>query len=204
MALTTTTLASQTLVTDNSIVVTSATGFTPGSLVRIDGEGLRVATSYVSGTTIPVLRGQDGTATTTHRSGANVTVGTAGDFATPAPQTVVGMPVQPALPVSSYSASGAISPAAGIVQLNGTSALAMTLAGPGKDQDGALLTLVSNGKAAHTVTVTGGLGGGGGASDVLTFSATQQQAVTLVASNGTWALVGGVAAAATVAGVGVA
>src|SRR5262245_14833012 len=110
MALTTTTLSSAVAVTDTAIVVASATGFAAGSLIRVDGEFMRVTTNYVSGTTIPVVRGQDGSATSVHRTGANASVGLATDFALP-PVGVgasVTNPQQPAFPLYSYSTSGAI------------------------------------------------------------------------------------------------
>jgi len=206
MALTTTTLSSAVVVTSNSIVVASATGFAAGSWARIDGEAFKVAQNYVSGTTIPVLRGQDGTMTSAHASGANVTVGLASDFALAPAGTnaAVTNPVQPAMPLYSYSATGAMTASAGIHQLNGTGALAMTLASPTKDQDGQLIIIVSNGKAAHTVTCSAGFGALGAGSTVLSFRATQQQAVQAIASNGAWCLLGHVAGAATVAGVGLA
>lgn len=192
MALTTTTLSSAVAVADNSIVVASATGFAAGRLVMLDGEILQIAQTYVSGTTIPVLRGRDGTAVTTHNSSANVTVGLASDFALPAAQigNATGIAPQSMTSVlNSYSAAGAISFGAArwtFAVLNGTSALAMTLANPTKDQDGNLLTVVGNGKAAHTVTYTAGLGNAGSSYDVGTFTSNGQCAQTLIACNGIW------------------
>lgn len=207
MALATTTLSSAVAVSDTSINLTSATSIVSGRLIRVDGEFMQVAKGYVSGTSVPVLRGQDGTATLAHVSGANVTHGLTSDFANPpaAASGVTTNPAQPAFPLFSYSAAGAISPVQGIHQLNGTAARAMTLAAPTKDQDGQILMIVSNGVAAHTVTqTTPGFGGVGGTADVLTFKADQQQAVMLIASNGAWCLFGQVAAGATIAGIGLA
>lgn len=186
MALTTTTLASPVSINDISVVVASATGFTAGLPFRIDGEWCQVAKSYVSGTTIPCARGLDGSATAAHRTGANVSVGLASDFAVPLPQTVVTAPLQPGLPIYSYSASGAIPPIQGIHVLNGTSLLTMTLTSPTKDQDGQILIIIANGKVAHTVTYTAGFGGGTTGADVVTFSATAQLACLSMAMNGVW------------------
>lgn len=89
MAYTTTTLSSAVTVTDTSIVVASATSFAVGNRIIIDGEEMTVAKGYVSGTTIPVLRGQNGTATAAHASGAGVMQGIgAADFASPGAQQV--------------------------------------------------------------------------------------------------------------------
>lgn len=206
MAFTTTTLSSAVAVTDNSIVVASATGFVAKSLVRVNGEMMEIAQNYSSGTTIPVKRGQDGTTTTAHPATSNVTVGTAADFAA-APAGVplaITYPSQPAFPLFSYSAAGALTPKQGIHIINGTGALAMTLAAPTKDQDGQIMIVVANGKAAHTVTNTAGFGANTTASDVVTFHATQTTAFMCVACNGVWVLIGFVAGAATVAGAGLA
>lgn len=206
MAFATTTLFSAVAITDTSIVVTSASGFAANMSIRIDGEMMKVAQNYLTGTTIPVLRGQDGTATAAHRASANVTVGLASDFANPPAQVAAAVtnPVQPALPIFSYSAAGAISPVQGIHVINGTGALAMTLAVPTKDQDGQIIYIASNGKAAHTVTAASGFGNNGASSDVLTFNAGQTQTVQAMAINGFWNLIGHVAGAATVAGPGLA
>lgn len=206
MALATTTLSSAVGVNDNAIVVASATSFLAGRLIRIDGEWMQVGQAYVSGTTIPVLRGRDGSVTAAHASSANVVHGLASDFANPPAgvQADVTTPVQPAFPVLSYSSAGALTPSQGIHIINGTNALAMTLASPTKDQDGQIMIVVSNGKAAHTVTLTAGFGANTTSSDVLTYHATQTQAAMWIAANGVWALFGQVAGAASVAGVGLA
>lgn len=206
-ALATTTLSAAVTVNDTSINIVSATSVAAGRQIRVDGEFMKVASSYVSGLNVPVLRGQDGTATSVHVSGANVTHGLATDFANPpaGAQAASTNPVQPAFPLFSYSAAGALTPVQGIHQINGAVARAMTLAAPTKDQDGQLMIIVSNGAAAHTVTqTTPGFGGVGATADVLTFKADQQQAVLLIASNGAWCLFGQVAAGATIAGIGLA
>jgi hypothetical protein len=191
MALTTTTLSSAVAIADNSIVVASATGFAAGSLVRVDSEWMQVAKSYISGTTIPVARGLDGSATQTHKASANATVGLASDFQAPPAQDVTTIPLKPALPIVSYSASGAIANVGGIHVLNGTSTLTMTMTSPTKDQDGTILILVANGKAAHTVTYTTvGFGNGSTSFDVATFSTSLQGGCILMAMNGIWVVIG--------------
>ena len=113
MALTTTTLSSAVAVNDTSIVVASATGFAAGNLILIDQEVMQVAKNYVSGTTIPVLRGLDGTATAIHKASANVTTYLGTDQAGPVEQTVTQYPTQRGRDVLSYSAAGAITLGAG-------------------------------------------------------------------------------------------
>ncbi|PYQ83519.1 MAG: hypothetical protein DMG02_33580, partial [Acidobacteria bacterium] len=87
MALATTTLSSACAQGDVSIVVASATSVAAGRLIVIDQEEMQVAQSYSSGTTVPVLRGRDGSAQVAHKATANVTHGLASDFASPAAQT---------------------------------------------------------------------------------------------------------------------
>jgi hypothetical protein len=205
MALATTTLSSAVGLNDTFIVVASATSVAGGRYVRVDGEFMQVAKSYVTGTTVPVLRGVDGTATATHKASANVVHGLVTDFANPPAGLELGQidPITPAIPIFSYSAAGAITPVQGFHIINGTGALAMTLANPTADQDGQLMWIGSNGKAAHTVTYAAGYGNVGATADVMTFNATQQQAYLAIALNGFWCLVNMVAGAATVAGPGV-
>jgi hypothetical protein len=207
MALATTTLSAAVAVNDNSITVASATSVAAGRLIRIDDEFLQVAQNYVSGTSVPVLRGRDGTVTAAHASSANVTHGAATDFVNP-PAQVAGLatnPRQRALPIFSYSAAGAIAPVPGIHVINGTGALAMTLASPTKDMDGELLIIVANGKAAHTVTYSAGFGAGTTNSDVATFSATFALGFTAIAINGVWVVVGsGLLSANTPVGLSIA
>ena len=195
MALVTTTLSAAVAITDNVIVVASATSLTAGRLVRIDGEWMQINQAYTGGTTVGVSRGQQGSVTAAHQSGANVMTALASDLAQAPSQVNDGVlyPGQMSVATTSYSAAGAI--AFGLSQwtiaiINGTSALAMTIANPTKDQDGCYLHIVANGKAAHTVTYTAGLGNGGANFDVGTFSATLAMSSLLVAANGFWVSVG--------------
>jgi hypothetical protein len=212
MAITLTTLTGAVIIDQNTIAVTSATGFAAGSIVLIDQESMQVQKGYpASGTSIlqiPVLRGLDGTATTTHANAAQVKVGTAADFLGPASQEstiqVIGGPARTRVSISATGAIPIPLPGSDLdVVLNGTTIIAGTLANPTTDMDGCRLTIMGNGKAAHTVTYTAGLGNVGAAADVLTFKADQSQSVTLVACGGFWTGHGTVAAGATIAGVGI-
>ena len=195
MALATTTLSAAVSITDNVIVVASATSLAAGRIIKIDGEYLKINQAYTSGVTVGVIRGQEGSVTAAHQSGANVMTALASDLAA-APASVnesVLNAGQMSVTTTSYSAAGAI--AFGLSQwtvaiINGTAALAMTITNPTKDQDGCYLHIVANGKAAHTVTYTAGLGNGGASFDVGTFSATLAMSSLLVACNGFWVSVG--------------
>ena len=189
MALATTTLSSAVTVTDSSIVVASATSVAAGRIVLVDGEFMQVTQDYVSGTTVNVLRGQNGTVTAAHVASANVTHGAAADFTVAAPGTANLKPGVIPFTTTSYSAAGAISFGAAqwtTAIINGTSALAMTLADPDSSQDGIILAIVANGKAAHTVTYTAGLGDAGSGYDVGTFDGSGQCCMLLTAANSIW------------------
>jgi hypothetical protein len=207
MSLTTTTLSSAVGQTDTSIVVASATSFVANMFVKVDDEIMQIAKNYSSGTTIPVQRGVESSKQTTHVSGANVTIFLASDESGAAAQTVTQFSAQRSRRVVSYGAAGAIAlPNAGedvVAVINGTSGLAMTLAAPTKDLDGCMLYIVANGKAAHTVTITAGIGAGGSSMDVGTFATTEQTGCCLMAVNGAWVLwANGIGSAGTqVAGV---
>lgn len=209
MALANTTLASACAATDNNVVVTSATSYAAGLYLLCDNELMQITKGYVSGTTIPVQRGQDGTIAAAHPITANIELFILpSDLPNPAPGTGVVAPIaaRPRL-VTSYTAAAAWTPQAGLgdelVILNGTSVVALTIVNPTKDQDGKLVTFAGNGKAAHTVTyTTTGFGNIGSTADVITFHATMAQSFQMIAIGGFWNLIGQVAGAASVAGVG--
>lgn len=192
MALTTTTLSAACAATDTQIKVTSATGFAVGYYVQLGEEIAQISKDYVAGsTTVPLSpRGIAGVPIA-HPSGANVTVGVGSDWANAAATTVVAYPLAGRRRKKlEYAAAGAITlPVAGedmVAILIGTNALAMTLAVPTKDNDGDVLTIVGNGKAAHTVTLATAIGNAGAGYTVLTFAAGGQIAVQLIAMNGIW------------------
>lgn len=181
MALTETTLSSACAAGDKSIVVASATGFAAGYLVRMDQEIAQVSKAYVSGTTIPLMRGQGGTYANAHPVTCAVQVGAASDtdWGAQAAQTNVQFPIAgKARTTTSYSASGAIalpdpgSDSFAILNAVSTTVLAMTLAAPTRAMDGTVLRIASrNGTGAHTITIEGGLNGAGSGYDVFTFPA---------------------------------
>lgn len=207
MALATTTLSSAVAVNDNTIVVASATSMAAGRLLRIDDEWMQVVSSYVSGTTVPVLRGQQGSSVVAHNTTANVTHGLPSDFSVApsgTPNAAV-VPSQRAKRVVSITASSTLAlPNAGedlTVILNGTSVITLTIPVPTKDLDGCELVVVGNGAAAHLITFTGGLSGAGANYDVITVNATAPIAVRAVACNGLWVTFAGPAFSGTVTNI---
>jgi hypothetical protein len=205
MALAQTTVSAAVTTADTSITVASATGFSAGYSIRINDEMMRVGGGYVSGTLIPVIRGQEGTLVKAHAVTTRVECGIASDWATSAgPQTLVQYPMAGrARTVTSYGASGAITlPTPGtdvFAILNGTSVLAMTVAVPTKDMDGCFLWIAGDGAAAHTVTFAGGLSGASTSYDVITVNATAPVVLgPFVAVNSLWQMAVSVPLAGTV------
>jgi len=204
MALVHTTISAACTVSDTSLTVASATGFTAGYLVRIGDEMMRITSAYVSGTTIPVIRGQEGTLVSAHAVTSGVVCGIASDWQTPGAATATQYPLAGRnRTVMTYGASGAITlPTAGcdmVAVLNGTSVLAMTIAAPGKDLDGSLLWIAGDGAAAHTLTFAGGLSGAGASYDVVTINATAPTVLgPIMAINSLWQLAVAVPLAGTV------
>jgi hypothetical protein len=214
MALAATTLSAAVGLNDTTILVASLTSFAVGGLVKIEGEFMKVLEVPAAATTpVRVLRGQEGTAQAAHASGIRAVFGlgpsTAGsDWPQPIPGELVTNLVKKATQVKEYNAAGAITlPTPGsnmLAIINGTAALAMTVAAPSTAQDGDVLEIVGNGKAAHTVTFTGGLGLVGATADVATFKADQTMSLRAVAGGGAWTVSSVVAGAATIAGAGLA
>ena len=94
MAYTTTTLSAACGITDTTISLTSLTSVVIGNRIIVDQEEMQVAKGFISGANpVPVLRGQNGTSTAAHASGAAVAQGIgAADFLSPAG---TGRPVDP-------------------------------------------------------------------------------------------------------------
>lgn len=189
MALTRTTLSAAVALGDKTVILASITGLQVGMPLIIDREEMRVA-SVGSAATDPVgvTRGVNGTAAAAHVVTAGAVFGPAADFSTAVPPVAKQAPRQRV--VTSYSAAGAIDiPAPGtdvVAILNSTVALAMTLAVPGKANDGDRLVIVGNGKAAHTVTLAGGMGAGSTGYTINTFDTNAQCAVEYIAANSVW------------------
>lgn len=194
MALVRTTLSSACAATDSSIKVASATSISPGVQIRIDDETMYVTKAYVlASTTVPVVRGRNGTQSAAHPTTAGVVHGLPSDSEWSVQSADV--PVQYPLAgrarrTASYSAAGAITlPLPGedvLAIINGTSVCAMTIAAPGKAIEGSELIIAANGAAAHTLTFAGGLSGAGTSYDVITINATAPVALRFIAVNSLW------------------
>lgn len=183
--MTRTTLSAAMSVDAKRVTIASITALAVGSTIKIDKEFMRVlAVPGVATDPIDVIRGVNGSAVEAHPVTAGVEFGLPSEFS----PHVVAFNHERA--VRSYSATGAIAlPVEGqdmVAILNGTVALAMTLANPPVNSDGVILIVVGNGKAAHTVTYTAGWGNVGAAGDVATFDVGAQCALMFIAANGIW------------------
>jgi hypothetical protein len=198
MAITRTTLSGAVSTTDTEVLLASITGLAVSQNIVINAETMRVLSVPTAATNpVGVLRGTRGTNVQAHATGSTVLFGPPADMVTPARGFL------PRREVVAYNAAGAIAnPTPGIDRvavINGTTTLAMTLANPAKDNEGDTLFVVSNGKGAHTLTYSAGLGGGSTATDLMTFSTVAQMCVVFIAVSESWVLVGGSSGAGAVA-----
>ena len=186
MAFATTTLSSAAAITDTSLVVASATSFSAGNRVIVDQEEMSVAQSYTSGTTIPVLRGQNGTVTAAHASAAAVAQGIGAlDFPAAGAQSTVDPPrLKATVNSQELTATGAtgstatvvVTPPPAVLSVTGASGAGISLpkeaAIPGnyyilKNKMTGALNVYSSGATingttgttAFAITATGNLGG---------------------------------------------
>lgn len=192
MALVRTTLTGAVGVDDTTIVVASATSIVAGRLFLIDQEMMQAVQSYVSGTTVGVLRARNGSTNTAHVVTAGVVHGDAADFDNPAAQAAVTFPigargrVMTSITADNSTVVHAPAGADHTVILNGTAVINLTVPIPTVDMDGCELNIVANGTAAHIVTFTGGVGGEGASYDVITFNSGGPVAMKFVAANAVW------------------
>lgn len=192
MALATTTLSVACAATDKFLILTSATSVAAGRLLRVDQELMQVTQDYVSGTTVNVLRGRDGTKTVAHFITAAVTHGLASDFDAPVSPAIIGFPAMRPTVVQSITttATSLVLPDAGCdtrLVINLATAATITIPVPTKDMDGDALWVVSSTVAAHVLVFTGGFGGVGSGYTTVTAATGAQMCVgPIIACNGTW------------------
>lgn len=215
MAFTKTTLSAAVAIGDTTVLLASLTGLSAGNLIRIDGEFLKcVSVPSAATVPVPVLRGQEGSAQVAHVITASAVIGATpsnlvtadwGQPAAGAPSIAALSSARPRVIVSVTATPTTVAPTPGvdtIVILNSTSVINLTISAPASGSDGDRVTVIGNGKAAHTVTYTTGLGAVGATADVATFAAGQQQGIEVMAAGVAWCGLGQVAGAATIAGVG--
>lgn len=203
MALAETTLSSAVAIGDRSIVVASAASISAGRIIQIDGEFLRATQDYTSGTTVNVLRGQNGTAAAAHVSSARVVHGDAQDFAT-AIGVVTTVSFTPTTKRIAYATTATLdlpTPGQNLFVVSHGSAFTLTVPVPTKDLDGCEITFTGAAGAAYVYEFTGGLGGASTNYETITFNATGAPVFKVVAYNETWRMLLGVAVTGTVTNV---
>lgn len=192
MALAFTTLSATITATDTKIVVASATSIAVGRLILIDQEMMQVSKEWVSGTTVPVMRGIDGTKAIAHFLTAVISHGLASDFPNPQAQTVTSYPTVRATLVTSVTTTSTslVLPPAGCdmrVVINLATAISLTIPVPTKEMDGTIITFVGSAIAVqHALIFTGGLNGGSSGYTTFTAAATGSTAFSVIACNALW------------------
>jgi hypothetical protein len=184
MALVGTTLNGAISATDSLIRITSGTSVAVGRLALIDSEIVRIDAAGPSSTQWYVNRGLNGTAAVAHNSLSPFVHGDPADF----------LPDQKAMrPMVTYGAAGAVAIPSkdSTILLNSGGASAMTLADPGAQDEGRMLTVVANTAHAYTLSNAAGSGfnGAGAAGDVGTFGGAVGDNIVLLARGGKWYVV---------------
>jgi len=192
MSLTNTTLAAAVAFNDDTIKVTSATGFGDKQLIRVDNEFMAQAGAVV-GTTVKVRRGLEGTAVVAHGILADVVTGLTGDFAAPPPGHPVSVPPtitgRNTIGVDTTFATADYPKGDLTYVITKAAAAAIVLGAPSKAQNGLRLTFRSATAAAHTVTSAAGYYGDAGSSDIATFAAKVGASMTIEANAGAWGVI---------------
>lgn len=192
MALTNTTLAAAVAFNDDTIRLTSATGFADQQVIRVDNEMMAQA-GAATGVVVKVRRGIEGSAQVAHGILADVVTGLPGDF--PAPPA--GHPVQVPPTMTGRNTIGtdvtfatADYPKGDLTYvITKATAAAITLGAPSKAQNGLRLTFRSATAMAHTITYAAGFYGDAGSSDIATFAAKVGASATFEANAGTWGVI---------------
>lgn len=199
MALANTTLGAACTATDKQLTVASATSILAGLYATCDGEVFQVTKGYTVGsTTVPVVRGLEGTVQIAHPSGAQIQFYRLGsDVPEPggALDTIAPLAGRGRY-VRSITASQEFAPRSDaqdeLILLNGTSVIALTLINPLQSMTGKVVTFAGNGIAAHTITYTTvGFGNVGATADLVTFGTTQANTFQMIAVGGFWLILGG-------------
>ncbi len=207
MALAETTLSSACAQLDTQISVASATSMAAGRLIQVDGEIMEVTKGYVTAsTTVPVVRGRDGTAQVAHLNTARVIHGDAADWGNAGAGTVAQFaPAGRPRRIRSYRTTASMDlPAPGedlIVRLDST-AFTLTVPVPTKDLDGCRVSFIGSASGvAYVLEFTGGLGAGSTGYETVTWSGTGNLCFEVMAMNELWCAVTAIPVSGTVTNI---
>jgi hypothetical protein len=159
---------------DNYVRLASGTGAEVGKLLKVDSETMKILDVSLS-PVLRVARGQAGTASVAHTTGARTVIGPSADF-----------PPRPGAATYHYAAAGAIDPKPGLHILKAGSAAAMTLRDPLASEEGVEFEIVAADAQAYTVTYTAGFAGGTTSNDVATFGGAIGDSMRVKCVNGIW------------------
>lgn len=182
MALTATTITGAIAADSTQLTLTSATNIATGNLLLVDGEYMTVL-DVTATPTIKVGRGQQGTAGLAHAVLSQAVFGLPGDF------VFKNAPIILSVGADSTTYTAPVVDA--VVLIQKATAIALTLAGPQKDQQN-VVRFISGTAAAHVITYTAGFSANTTSSDVATFAATANASLTIQARAGTWAAIASV------------
>lgn len=211
MAITTTTLSGAATNTDTNVGLTSVTNVpTPNNQtgtvtwLLVDQEFMLVSAAPL-GTSVPVVRGYNGTASQPHTNGSLVLIGLPSDFspniyyglqAMFAKQTL-GRSVQEGINLTgSADAIDATVPGFYVIKTAGVDA--MTLAAPAAAAEGNIIEIVSDTLFAHTLTATALLANGTALKTTATYPAFRGAYLKLRACNLVWEVLSNGASAGVV------
>ncbi len=199
MALASTTLSGAKAINQTALAVTTTTGMVRGKMVRVDNEFFRM-TADASGTNVPVLCGQEGSAQTTHVAGAVVQWGDPSDFATSPAGTATPVPVAPVVvhqTVTTATGGTIVLPNSSqgvFLTVLGTVTTAQTLTDPTYAQEGQEVTIQAGAAHAYIVQAVDSVGVASdisfsGDQDIATFGGAIGDDFKIKAVNGAWQVI---------------
>ncbi len=199
MALASTTLSGAKAINQTALAIGTTTGMTRGKMFRVDDEWF-VATADASGTNVPVLCGQNGSAQKTHVSGAVVIWGDPSDFPTSPAGADIPVPYAPVVVHQTHvtSTGGAISvPLSSqyvFINVLGSVTTAQTLTDPVLAQEGQEVTIQAGAAHAYIVQAVDSVAVASdisfsGDQDIATFGGAIGDDFKIKAVNGAWQVI---------------
>jgi hypothetical protein len=197
MALAETTLSLAKGANQTFLTIATTTGMTRGKMFQIDNE-LFKASSDASGTSVPVLCGQDGTTQVAHISGAQVFWGDPSDFPSAPAGEEVQIPFSPTVthvtftPVTSGTVTGIpISKQGVFITLLGSVTTAQKIADPTLAQEGQVVTIQAGAATAFLLNAVDAAGVASevsfsGDQDIATFGGAIGDGFSFKANNLAW------------------
>ncbi len=196
MALAETTLSLAKAANQTFLSIATTTGMVRGKMMMIDNELFRVS-SDASGTSVPVLCGQDGTAVAAHISGAQVFWGDPADFPSAPTGEEVQIPYSPTVTHITYNTSTGgtlvipVTKGGVFVNMLGTVTTAQLIADPTLAQEGQVVTIQAGAAHAYVLNAVDAAGAVSevsfsGDQDIATFGGAIGDGMSMKANNLAW------------------